>query len=76
MTKRIVWLALVIAVAASIASACPTCSETLTDGVRPSSVARGFFWSIITMLVVPFSLVGGIGFLIWRKSRSHAPLGN
>lgn len=76
MTKRTVLLSLLIIALATAAAACPTCSETLTDGVRPSSVARGFFWSIITMLVVPFSLVGGIGFLIWRKSRSHAPLGS
>ncbi len=62
------------------ASACPWCGESLPnsqakDGSmlsRPdspnvqSSLAEGFYYSILLMVFVPYLVLGGIGFYLWR----------
>jgi heme/copper-type cytochrome/quinol oxidase subunit 2 len=68
--RTLVLMLLVIAVAGA-ALACPTCSETMSDGQNPNGLARGFFWSIIAMLAVPFTLTGGGAFYVWRRIRAN-----
>jgi hypothetical protein len=62
------------------AQACPWCGESLPnsqakDGSmlsRPdspnvqSSLAEGFYYSILLMVCVPYLVLGGIGFYLWR----------
>lgn len=67
--------------------ACPMCSESLPDNTQPAgfdtspndgitansngSLATGFYYSIVLMLAVPFSLVGGLGgMLYWSVRKS------
>ncbi len=52
--------------------ACPGCSEALFDPAQAEQAvrtARGFAWSIYTLLAVPVLLVAGIATLIVRASR-------
>ena len=58
----------------SIAEACPTCK----DGVaaQGSGLAEGFYWSILFMLGMPFSLASGWAFFIWRSLRRGAAVAN
>lgn len=49
---------------------CPTCK----DGVAESdpegmNIARGYFYSILIMLAMPFTLAGSFGAYVWREMR-------
>ncbi len=40
------------------ASACPSCKEAVAEGaVEASSLARGYNWSILFMIAVPFTMM-------------------
>ena len=64
---------------APAAQACPWCGESLPNGKstdsmlsRPdspnvqSSLAQGFYYSILLMVFVPYLVLGGIGYYLWR----------
>ena len=55
------------------ASACPTCRDGLANAdPTQSGIARGYFWSIIFMMTMPFLLLGSLcGYFYWevRKAR-------
>lgn len=69
--RAIALAALVVLVwAVAEASGCPTCK----DGVAESdpegvNVARGYFYSILIMLAMPFTLAGSFGAYVWREMR-------
>lgn len=51
-------------------SACPNCK----DGVNTSdpdglNLARGYFYSILLMLAMPFTLAGSFAAYVWREVR-------
>jgi heme/copper-type cytochrome/quinol oxidase subunit 2 len=50
----------------SLAQACPLCKEALSAGL-----AKGFFWSILLMLAMPFLVVGVIATWWWRAHRKQ-----
>ena len=61
---------LLIFLIAGEAWGCPTCK----DGVAESdpegiNVARGYFYSILIMLAMPFTLAGSFGAYVWREMR-------
>jgi len=49
---------------------CPNCKDgvntTDPDGLN---VARGYFYSILFMLAMPFTLAGSFGIYVWREMR-------
>lgn len=51
----------------SLALACPTCKDALTDNPEAKGFAMGIFLSIVVMLGVFFSLVG---FFIYKLVQS------
>lgn len=59
-------------IVAGEALGCPTCK----DGVAESdpegmNVARGYFYSILIMLAMPFTLAGTFGAYVWREMRKQ-----
>lgn len=54
----------------TVAWACPTCKESLahSDPARANMV-RGYFWSIIFMMSMPFLILGGLSTLFWWEIR-------
>ena len=72
--KRItqIWLFVLIAVIAlgSDAWGCPTCKDGLqaADG-EGANIARGYFYSILLMIAMPFTLAGSFGLYVWREMR-------
>lgn len=61
---------LLLVFVAGEALGCPTCK----DGVAESdpegmNVARGYFYSILIMLAMPFTLAGSFGAYVWREMR-------
>lgn len=63
-------VAVTVVLAAAEALGCPTCK----DGVAESdpegmNLARGYFYSILIMLAMPFTLAGSFGAYVWREMR-------
>ena len=61
---------MLVVVSAGEAFGCPTCK----DGVAESdpegmNLARGYFYSILLMLSMPFALAGSFGCYVWREMR-------
>ena len=61
---------LLLVLVAGEALGCPTCK----DGVAESdpegmNLARGYFYSILIMLAMPFTLAGSFGAYVWREMR-------
>jgi len=63
-------LATVFVLSASEAFGCPNCKDAVSandpDGMN---LARGYFYSILIMLAMPFTLVGSFGAYVWREMR-------
>jgi hypothetical protein len=83
-SRLLVWLAATGAVAvslavASVAQACPSCKYALANhDPAQGDVVRGFFWSILFMLSMPFAIVGGLGSYAWflvRRAKRAQGLG-
>jgi hypothetical protein len=59
---------------ASVATACPTCSQALADEQQgEGDIVAGYFWSILFMMSMPFLLVSsfcGYMYLEVRKARA------
>ena len=63
-------------VAASQAFGCPNCKDAVA-GADPEAMnlARGYFYSILIMLAMPFALVGSFGAYVWREMRRQQRAG-
>lgn len=55
---------------ADIAQACPFCREALAGS--DNRVPMAYMYSILFMLAMPPTILGGIAFTIWRACRKHA----
>ena len=56
----------------STATACPTCKEGMEHDPAAMSMARGYFWSILFMMSMPFVIFGSLAgyfYLEIRKAR-------
>jgi len=77
-TRR--WLALAVLVgltlvAAADALGCPNCKDAVnTADPQGLNVARGYFYSILLMLAMPFTLAGSFGAYVWREMRRQRRL--
>jgi heme/copper-type cytochrome/quinol oxidase subunit 2 len=60
----------VVIVLEAAAMACPSCKESLghSDPARANMV-RGYFWSILFMMSMPFLILGGLSTLFWWEIR-------
>lgn len=74
MLRRLLTFALLFVLVlfvAQAASACPTCKDNLGDPAS-ANLARGFYYSILFMLSMPYLILGCIGFYFYsliRKAR-------
>ena len=60
----------VVAFAAGDAFGCPNCKDAVdTSDPDGLNMARGYFYSILLMLAMPFTLVGTFGCYVWREMR-------
>ncbi len=58
---------------AGIAEACPTCKEQIAGDPAAYNIARGYAWSIVFMLSMPFLILGGLGsYFYWEVRRAYA----
>jgi hypothetical protein len=70
-TRVVLAVALLLAVVAiGDAFGCPNCKDAVdTSDPDGLNLARGYFYSILLMLAMPFTLVGTFGCYVWREMR-------
>lgn len=67
---RTVIVALMLVVAtASTASACPGCKEATSE--QALNLARGFSYSILFMMPIPFIIIGSFGGYVYYTCRKR-----
>jgi hypothetical protein len=76
---RWIIIAMTIALAlliASVAAACPTCKDGLAQNdPHGQSIAAGYYYSILFMMMMPFAILGtfgGLAYLSIRRARQQA----
>ncbi|MCE9630356.1 MAG: hypothetical protein K8S94_06525 [Planctomycetia bacterium] len=63
-------IAAVLILLATDAFGCPNCKDAVnTSDPEGLNVARGYFYSILLMLAMPFTLAGSFGAYVWREMR-------
>jgi hypothetical protein len=69
--------ALIVLSLGDVALACPTCKEGLAQAdPEYAAVVRGYFFSILFMMSMPFLILGGMGtffYLQFQSARRDAP---
>ena len=63
LTRRVPTLMLAAAVllaCVTVAAACPTCKDSLAGDPASANLARGYFWSILFMMSMPFLILGSL----------------
>lgn len=64
------FVAILVVFAAGEALGCPNCKDAVnTSDPDGLNVARGYFYSILLMLAMPFTLVASFGAYVWREMR-------
>lgn len=69
---RLILFSLIVVTVVLVADgvACPTCKDGLAAAdSQGDNVARGYFYSILLMLLMPFTLAGSFGLYVWREMR-------
>lgn len=56
-----------------VASACPNCKDAFAENGGGGDLVRGYGWSIIFMLSMPFLILAGLGTYFWILVRSAGP---
>lgn len=56
------------------ALACPTCKEAIAEnGQSQEGLVRGYFWSIVFMMSMPFLIFGGLSYYFgWQVRKARA----
>ncbi len=64
-----------LVLAAGIAQACPNCKEALSANGGGGDLVRGYFYSILFMMGMPFTILGAFSFSMYRavKKAQAAP---
>jgi hypothetical protein len=73
---RLYALAILLSVLGSgVVLACPNCKDTLANDPAQAGLVRGFFWSIMFMVSMPFLVFGGISaYFYWEVRRAKAAM--
>ena len=75
LTEQRVWIRAVLVVVVLVAGgplleACPGCKDALAENdPQQAQMARGYFWSILFMMAMPFALVGTFGTFCYLEIR-------
>jgi hypothetical protein len=75
LTKTLTFFAVVACVAffTGVAAACPTCKESLAHDPAAANLARGFYYSILFMVSMPFVIFGSMSaYFYWEVRKAKA----
>jgi heme/copper-type cytochrome/quinol oxidase subunit 2 len=72
--------AVVLLATATVAQACPGCKEALAaSDPNQQNIVRGYFWSILFMMGMPYLMLCGFGgymYLLVRRARAAKEAGD
>jgi heme/copper-type cytochrome/quinol oxidase subunit 2 len=69
-------LVVAVLLSASAASACPMCKAALANAEGQGDLVSGFFWSILFMMSMPFTLLASFsGYMYLQVRRARAAQG-
>lgn len=75
-TLAVLLVALLLSGLGGEAWGCPTCKDgVIASDDAATNIARGYFYSILLMLAMPFTLAGCFGMYIWREYRRQQHAG-
>ena len=58
---------------AGVATACPSCKESLAHDPAAANLARGFYYSILFMVSMPFVIFGSMSaYFYWEVRKAQA----
>lgn len=58
---------------AGVATACPTCKDNLAHDPASANLARGFYYSILFMVSMPFVIFGSLtAYFYWEVRKAKA----
>jgi heme/copper-type cytochrome/quinol oxidase subunit 2 len=63
---------LLVLLVAVVGEACPNCKDALAGDPAQAGMVRGYFWSILFMMSMPFTILLALGtyfYLQWRSAR-------
>lgn len=66
MTRKVIIIALLLLIIADVEAQCAMCRAVL-ESEEGQSTAKGVNDGIMYLMVIPYILVGGIGYIIYRK---------
>ncbi len=69
-------LPLSLALTTGEAWGCPTCKDGMVADDASVNMARGYFYSILLMLAMPFTLASCFGMYVWREYRRQERSGD
>ena len=78
-SRIIVWsFLLIVCLAISTETlGCPGCKDGLAAAdSEGANIARGYFYSILLMMAMPFTLAGSFGLYVWRETRRQQQANN
>lgn len=67
-------MAVALLLVADVALGCPTCKDSLAADPGAANLVRGYFWSILFMMSMPFLILGSLSaYFYWeiRKARAQ-----
>ena len=53
----------------NVALGCPTCKNSLAGDPAHSAMVRGYFWSIMFLMSMPFLILGGVSAYFYYEIR-------
>jgi heme/copper-type cytochrome/quinol oxidase subunit 2 len=65
--------AMLVLLLAGVASACPTCKDSLANDPASASLVRGFYYSIVFMVSMPYVIFGSLAaYFYWQIRKARA----
>jgi uncharacterized membrane protein len=63
------WMGLMLVVMAGVLQACPTCKDGMAQDPARMNMVRGYFWSILFMMSMPFVIFSSLGWYFYREMK-------
>jgi len=65
--------AVIMLLLAGVASACPTCKDSLANDPASASMVRGYYYSILFMVSAPYVVFGSLAaYFYWQIRKARA----
>jgi hypothetical protein len=71
--RRVILSTMTVLLLVTVCQACPTCRDGIAEGAQQAGIIRGYFWSILFMMSMPFLILGGLSaYFYYQIRQAHA----